>query len=133
MDGELRFHTGTEIVFSMGKKKSGSGYIVDGQTHYQRNKEYYQRKRLEKREAKKALIRERKSSPCADCGVSYPYYVMDMDHRPGEEKSGEISRLASWPSLKALSDELDKCDAVCANCHRERTQGRLDNDLLEKV
>jgi hypothetical protein len=71
-----------------------------------------------------ALVRERKSVPCMDCGVSYPYYVMDFDHRDPATKEFNISRAVGHGySLARFVAELDKCDVVCANCHRERTYG----------
>jgi hypothetical protein len=73
------------------------------------------------------VIREAKSVPCADCGHSYPHYVMDFDHREGEIKLFNIaSRVrgnVTAPRLEAIRQEIAKCDVVCANCHRERTHG----------
>jgi hypothetical protein len=60
-----------------------------------------------------------------DCGKSYPYYVMDMDHRHGVHKKGVISLMVSnGADETALLEEVAKCDVVCANCHRERTHQR---------
>lgn len=69
-----------------------------------------------------ALVREAKSKPCQDCGVTYPYYVMDLDHRPGEKKEFMLSQWAR--NIGRVQAELAKCDTVCSNCHRERTQQR---------
>jgi hypothetical protein len=67
-------------------------------------------------------IAELKKKPCMDCGKKYPAYVMDFDHRPGEAKVGNISQLINLHPLKALA-EVEKCDLICSNCHRERTHG----------
>jgi hypothetical protein len=68
-------------------------------------------------------VREQKNKPCADCGGSYPHYVMDFDHVRGQ-KICEISNIANRRlSLRKLQDEIAKCDLVCANCHRVRTYG----------
>ena len=67
-----------------------------------------------------ALIRELKSRPCADCGTSYPPYVMDFDHVRGE-KLGLISEIARTSGTDQLEAEIEKCEVVCANCHRERS------------
>ena len=67
---------------------------------------------------------ELKDKPCADCRKKYPPYVMDFDHREGEEKSFLISKYAGRVSRKRLLAEAAKCDVVCANCHRERTHQR---------
>ena len=62
-----------------------------------------------------------KSKPCLDCGENYAYYVMHCDHRPGEVKMFDVSRA---PTVELLLLELEKCDAICANCHAERTHQR---------
>lgn len=75
-----------------------------------------------KRDRTKARIDEIKAQPCADCGESYPPYVMDFDHRDPSTKEMEIGGRwhLAWSRLEA---EIAKCDVVCANCHRERTHG----------
>jgi len=72
-----------------------------------------------------AYLREYKESRgCADCGGKFPYYVLDLDHRSGTEKLYDPSRLVNMGSWVKLKVEVAKCDVVCANCHRERTQRR---------
>lgn len=66
-------------------------------------------------------------TPCMDCGVQYPPYVMDFDHRPGETKKYNVSHTAQFSSMVALLEEVEKCDIVCANCHRIRTWHRQTN------
>lgn len=73
-------------------------------------------------ERNQALIREAKSVPCADCGVRYPWYVMDFDH-VGADKDRNISQAFRYWWPKRLLAEINKCDVVCVNCHRERTYG----------
>lgn len=101
--------------------------------HYLNNKGMYLTKNRATRKRLSALLRELKSEPCMDCGVAYPYYVMDFDHRDPETKKYQPNRLTSVASEKKLLDEVAKCDVVCSNCHRERTQQRLrlsrDSDL----
>lgn len=70
------------------------------------------------RERNKAIIRDAKKKPCADCGQSYPFYVMDFDHQ--KDKLFNIGK-ASCCSVETLQREIAKCDVVCANCHRIRT------------
>jgi recombinational DNA repair protein (RecF pathway) len=99
-------------------KECSRAYI---RKHYQSNKQYYLDKNKRKLERILVLVREAKSKPCADCGQSYPYYVMDFDHRPGEKKVAEIARLVPTKSIRRIVEEIAKCDVVCANCHRKRT------------
>lgn len=51
---------------------------------------------------------------------------MDFDHRNPADKIKELSKLANknWSERKLL-EEIAKCDLVCANCHRDRTQRRF--------
>lgn len=69
---------------------------------------------------RKDRVNSLKAKPCEDCGVEYPSYVMDFDHRPGEIKEFGIgnSPNTSW---ERILKEAAKCDVVCANCHRIRT------------
>jgi hypothetical protein len=71
---------------------------------------------------KRDLMRALKDKPCSDCGVSYPSHVMDFDHVRGE-KTFNISR-ALRVSKEKLLEEIEKCEVVCANCHRIRTYER---------
>lgn len=72
---------------------------------------------------RRELVRQLKAGPCIDCGNSYPHYVMEFDHARGE-KIGTIAALASKVSLARLVAEIEKCDLLCANCHRIRTYVR---------
>lgn len=60
--------------------------------------------------------------PCMDCEQSYPSVCMDFDHRDQATKRMQINELcAKRMSWKVINDELAKCDLVCSNCHRIRT------------
>lgn len=87
-----------------------------------------ERNRRYKNEIRTWIRRVKESSPCHDCGVFYPWYVMDFDHVSGE-KSGNISDfMARMVSKKKIQDEIDKCELVCSNCHRARTYTRRELD-----
>lgn len=96
-------------------------------THYANNKAYYLAKNERRRLELRNIVREAKSKPCMDCGVSYPYYIMDLDHRPGEIKLYTPSQLSNLGNKTALLAEIAKCDAVCSNCHRVRSYQRSLN------
>jgi hypothetical protein len=92
---------------------------------YLRNKEKVDEANRQAKEEKLAFVRAAKDVPCLDCGNRYPYYVMDLDHRPGTEKicnPASAHLRMGWDRLKV---EIAKCDPVCANCHRIRTHQRL--------
>lgn len=57
---------------------------------------------------------------CADCGETDPV-VLEFDHVRGV-KAANISRMVSdLVGLGRIEAEIEKCDVVCANCHRRRT------------
>jgi hypothetical protein len=60
---------------------------------------------------------------CQDCGYKVHAEALDLDHRPEEAKLFALSRgwAYSWDKVIA---EAEKCDVVCANCHRVRTADR---------
>jgi hypothetical protein len=57
---------------------------------------------------------------CLDCGTT-DTRVLEFDHVRGEKlfNIGGIRK-----GMKALEEEIAKCDVVCANCHRIRTYDR---------
>ena len=70
------------------------------------------------------LIRRAKQQPCVDCGKDYPYYVMDFDHVRGK-KAFNLAVAYRKFGKRQIEAEIEKCDVVCSNCHRERTHGPL--------
>lgn len=46
--------------------------------HYKNNKQQYLDKNWHSFQARRELTRQLKNRPCADCGQSYPYYVMTL-------------------------------------------------------
>jgi hypothetical protein len=63
------------------------------------------------------------ATPCMDCGQRYPHYVMDFDHVRGE-KVANVANLVHRNMTLQIWKEIEKCDLVCANCHRCRTFNR---------
>lgn len=58
---------------------------------------------------------------CFDCGLTYPPYVFDFDHKDPSQKTFPIGNNGDIVSWMNTLREADKCDLVCANCHRQRT------------
>jgi hypothetical protein len=48
---------------------------------------------------------------------------MDFDHKEGKIKEYELNRITQM-TTRAIVREIEKCDVVCSNCHRERTHQR---------
>ena len=67
----------------------------------------------------------KKERACTDCGFSgqkHPY-VLDFDHIGG--RTTKTFTIGSWShsvlSISKIEKEIQKCELVCANCHRIRT------------
>lgn len=116
------------LTCSICKKESDrSGYCKPcnreyGKRNYQENKERYFQVAKERDRRLDALINSYKDKPCADCGVKYPPYVMDLDHVDPTQKVDKISTMRRRRMAFAkIVAEIAKCEVVCSNCHRERT------------
>lgn len=77
--------------------------------------------RAHSREMRK-YIQELRTKPCYDCGLTYPWYVMEHDHVRG--KRHRCVSGMSAQTKRVIDAEVALCDLVCANCHRVRTHLR---------
>lgn len=77
------------------------------------------------------LLGLKSNTPCADCGQKYRACCMDFDHVKGVKVNcvALLANSCSWPQLLA---EVAKCEIVCSNCHRMRTQDRATKKRKEK-
>ncbi len=93
---------------------------------YPKNKEKHLSYVRRNKEGVRLFIEEyKKSRSCTDCGFSgkeFPY-VLDFDHL--NEGTAKEFTIGSWAhsvlSIEAIEREIEKCELVCANCHRIRT------------
>lgn len=75
---------------------------------------------LKRKKNKEDLIKHH-GSKCVDCGYEGPPFMFDFDHRDPSQKSFGLARKGHTKSYNLLVLESEKCDLVCANCHRFRT------------
>lgn len=78
----------------------------------------YQRKR---RLERKLRAIDYKGGKCKKCGYKKNPYALDFNHINPKEKSGEVGKIIAKRSWDIAVRELDKCELLCANCHREIT------------
>ena len=66
----------------------------------------------------KEIRKYKQSKGCQDCSETDPI-VLEFDHREPSKKEVTIGTVIrfGW-SLERLMKEIEKCDVVCANCHR---------------
>lgn len=93
-------------------------------TYYIKTKDIHNPKRHERRERYRKELRERyfnllKSLSCIDCGIS-DWRVIEFDHM--RDKVDNISHMVrTCRPWSVILEEIDKCEPVCANCHKIRT------------
>ena len=96
--------------------------------HYLANSDVYKLRASKRRRAYldelKQFVRKAKDVPCADCGVKYPYYVMQFDHVDPNKNFDIASVRRRLLSIAVVAAEIARCEVVCANCHAERTHRR---------
>ena len=67
-------------------------------------------------------------SKCCICGFDKFQEALEFHHINPEEKDGVLSRYSRRvfsPATKELIDrEVEKCEVLCANCHREEHSKR---------
>ena len=71
-----------------------------------------------------------KNVPCADCGHKFDPCSMDFDHKPGTKSFNISQGIRSKIGFHDLTEEIAKCEVVCANCHRVRTKARFATEQV---
>jgi len=94
--------------------------------HYLANKQRYidqaaQSKKKVRLEQTTRLLDYFKEHPCTDCGQTDPV-VLEFDHL--RDKSFAIGTALTRYGWDKIVAEIEKCEVVCANCHRRRTACR---------
>jgi len=90
--------------------------------HYDRVKEqtntyHSQSKRAYKR---KLQLIEFLGGCCKNCSYSKNISALEFHHRDPNAKEGQLDlRTLSNRSMDYIMTEVDKCDLLCSNCHRE--------------
>lgn len=94
-----------------------------GREHYLKNRARYVENAMRRtqrmvRSNMSLLVDFLRRHPCVDCGETDPL-VLEFDHQ--KDKCFEIARGVREKSWAHVLREIEKCEVVCANCHRRRT------------
>lgn len=84
---------------------------------------YIERKTAYRKDQAK-LLAELRTVPCLDCNLTFPYFVMQFDHRDATNKRYVVTQMIGRAGTGTILAEVAKCDIVCANCHRDRSYRR---------
>lgn len=93
---------------------------------YHKNKERIQQRKNETQKNRRDrgrnfIVNYLKSHPCVDCGED-DFVVLEFDHKGDKERN--ISDMVQ-NRVEKIEEEIQKCEVVCANCHRRRTSKQL--------
>lgn len=108
--------------YRMKKECKKHGYVEHtkrkDQNSYRCNKcsvEQVQRRRLKVKE----MAVEYLGGKCQICGYNKYIGALEFHHRDPKEKDFSIGYKGYTRSWKRVKKELDKCDLLCSNCHKE--------------
>jgi hypothetical protein len=73
------------------------------------------------------IIHQFKNKPCAICKNQYEHYNMQIDHIDPNTKLYDVCQLKSR-KVEILQAELDKCQILCALCHRRKSIEEQQDD-----
>jgi len=93
--------------------------------HYNKYKNEYlerinKRKAIKINENRQKLLEYFKEHSCIKCGETNPI-VLEFDHRDEKDKKRGIATMMTSYNWETILVEIEKCDVLCANCHRIRT------------
>ena len=87
--------------------------------HYLKNRQKYIDKAHRIKQARIAWWKEyKKTLKCSECGEDHPACI-DF-HHTNDNKEGNVSKMVHEASKERLLKEIEKCEVICANCHRKR-------------
>jgi hypothetical protein len=66
------------------------------------------------------LLEYFRTHSCVDCGEPDPL-VLEFDHVRGQKKCAIQDMVNRGYRWQTISQEIDKCEVRCANCHRRKT------------
>ncbi len=86
---------------------------------YKDRREYNIKKVIQRRKEIRLKAISELGGKCMKCGYNKYPEVLEFHHRNPSEKDFNISRKGHCRSWQRVSEEIKKCDLLCANCHRE--------------
>lgn len=86
---------------------------------YQDRREYLINAVKKRRKNIRLKAIEHLGGKCSRCGYSKYSEVLEFHHKDPLIKDFNVSSKGHCRSWKRVQQEIEKCDLLCANCHRE--------------
>lgn len=75
-----------------------------------------------------------KGGKCEKCGYDKNISALDFHHKIPEDKDFQLdSRHISNTTYEKLLKELEKCELLCSNCHRETHNHRFEKENINNL
>ena len=71
------------------------------------------------------------SKGCSVCGYNKCAVALDF-HHDGDKEFGIAKAIADNYSLEKIKIEMEKCDILCSNCHRELHASKFKTIKVDK-
>ncbi|HEX6036253.1 MAG TPA: hypothetical protein VFY83_17570 [Anaerolineales bacterium] len=93
-------------------------------TWYESNKERHLKQVKDRKHEARTVAREYvfdylSTHPCIECGEADPR-VLEFHHRHDKDMGVSVMVAGGYP-VATIQAEIEKCDVLCANCHRKVT------------
>lgn len=129
----IKRETETSIIYQSYCRDCNKLYQKE---HYSKNTNAYKKKEQNKRKEYRIVNKQHLltffASGCKDCGET-DLVVLECDHVSQSIKRFDIATAMYKTSEKVFLDELNKCEPVCANCHKRRTAKQFGSWRLNTV
>lgn len=102
-----------------GKDKSIKHFYAKPNGYHTHCKECLKDNVTKRQQAFKIKCVEYKGGECVCCGYKKYIGALEFHHRNPKQKDFEISRSVRNGFNEKVKKELDKCELVCSNCHKE--------------
>lgn len=88
--------------------------------YYSKNKKtLIEKASIRKKDIRDWLLEYKSNLICVSCETSVHPAALDFHHKDGKDKEENIATmLANGLGREKILEEIEKCDPVCANCHR---------------
>lgn len=86
---------------------------------YKDRKKYFIEAVAKRRKKIRLKAIEHLGGKCIKCGYKKYPEVLEFHHRDPSKKDFNVSSKGHCRSWQRVEKEIEKCDLLCANCHRE--------------